>query len=74
MVAPDLLVDAEDRRFSSWCRYINHDASPNCAAKTLAKGIGGLPRVWIVATRDIAPNEEICFKYADGAIGHWDAQ
>ena len=34
--------------------------------------MGGKPRVWFVALRDITPGEEICFDY-DGSEGtYWN--
>jgi hypothetical protein len=59
----DLYVDAEDPAVSSWCRFINHDARPNLAMKVLPKGIGGAPRVWFVAMRDVAEGEELSYDY-----------
>ncbi len=43
----------------SWnpARLINHSCAPNCEAR-MEDG-----RIWIVATRDIAPGEEITFNY-----------
>jgi len=38
-------------------RFINHSCSPNCDAEI----DGG--RIWVVATRDISPDEEITFNY-----------
>jgi SET domain-containing protein len=38
-------------------RWLNHACAPNCAAEH-ADG-----RIWIVATRDIAPGEELTFNY-----------
>jgi hypothetical protein len=62
-VADDLLIDAEDPDVSSWCRFINHDPKPNLALKVLPKGIDGKPRVWFVALRPVAVNDELCFDY-----------
>jgi len=38
-------------------RFLNHSCAPNCAAELLGK------RIWIVASRDIAPGEELTFNY-----------
>jgi len=38
-------------------RRINHSCAPNCEAQSDGR------RVWIVAARDIAPDEEITFDY-----------
>ena len=74
-VATDVFVDAEDPEKSSWCRYLNHESTgnggANVALKCLEHGMGGKPRVWFVALRDITPGEEICFDY-DGSEGtYW---
>ena len=50
---------------ANWCRYINHHNDPNMRVKSLAYAFGGEPRVWFVATRDIAPGEELSFDYGD---------
>eukprot|EP00962_Isochrysis_galbana_P004186 scaffold1156_cov131-Isochrysis_galbana.AAC.2 len=62
-VTEDILIDAEDPDVSSWCRFINHDPKPNLALKVLPKGIDGKPRVWFVALRPVAVNDELCFDY-----------
>ena len=64
-VDDDLFVDAEDPVHANWCRYINHHNDPNMRVKSLAYAFGGEPRVWFVATRDIAPGEELSFDYGD---------
>ena len=65
-VEDDLYVDAEDPKHANWCRFINHSADANLRVKSLAfSGITGEPRVWFVATRDIAPGEELCFDYGE---------
>jgi len=64
-VEPDLYVDAEDPKTANWCRYVNHSPDPNMRVKSLAYAFGGEPRVWFVATRDIAPGEELAFDYGD---------
>jgi SET domain-containing protein len=38
-------------------RYVNHSCAPNCEA------VFDAGRVWITATRDITPGEEITFNY-----------
>jgi SET domain-containing protein len=48
-------------------RWLNHSCDPNCEAE-LIEG-----RIWIVARRDIVPEEEITFDYgydADGYTAH----
>jgi hypothetical protein len=62
-VTDDVLIDAEDPDLSSWCRFINHDPQPNLALKVLPKGIDGKPRVWFVAVRPVAVDDELCFDY-----------
>lgn len=64
-VEPDLYVDAEDPVHANWCRYVNHDSDANMRVKSLAYAFGGEPRVWFVATRDIAAGDELCFDYGD---------
>jgi uncharacterized protein len=38
--------------------YINHSCSPNCETEEDERG-----RVWIIATRDIEPGEELTYDY-----------
>lgn len=64
-VGSDIFVDAEDPQHSNWCRYLNHDASPNVALKTLPVGLGGRPRAWFVTLRPVRDGEELCFDYGD---------
>ena len=63
-VHDDLFIDAEDADVSSWCRFINHDSSPNLALKVLPKGIDGKPRVWFVCQRPVEIGDELCFDCA----------
>jgi len=65
MRAGDKYVCAEDTDVSGWTRFMNHDEPGNCRLKILPKGIGGKPRCWLVAARDIEEGEEITFSYGD---------
>jgi len=38
-------------------RFLNHSCTPNCEAEWDEE------QIWIVALRDIAPGEELCFNY-----------
>ena len=49
--------DIDARRGGNMSRFINHSCAPNCRSE---KRRG---RIWIVAERDIAPEEEITFDY-----------
>ena len=49
--------DLDGRRRGNVSRFINHSCTPNCRSE-LNHG-----RIWIIATRDIAPDEEITFDY-----------
>jgi histone-lysine N-methyltransferase SETD8 len=58
-----LCIDAtkEDRSFG---RLLNHSRRcANCHAKLLA--VGGVPRLLILASRDIKPGEELLIDYGD---------
>ena len=62
----DLFIDAEDEQKSNWTRFLNHDDhAPNLRVKCLPSGVGGKPRVWFVASRDISPGEELTFSYGE---------
>ena len=56
-------IDAEDPNRSSWARYINHapTGTRECNLACMMDAPRG--RVWFVATRDIAPGEELHFDY-----------
>jgi hypothetical protein len=49
--------DLDGRRRGNISRFINHSCRPNCRS-ALDHG-----RIWIIATHDIAPGEEITFDY-----------
>ena len=49
--------DLDGRSGKNIARLINHSCSPNCTAETI-RG-----RVWIVARREIAADEELTFDY-----------
>lgn len=49
--------DLDGRTGKNIARLINHSCSPNCTAETI-RG-----RIWIIAHRDIAENEELTFDY-----------
>lgn len=62
-----IYVDAEDEAESLWTRFLNHASPPlnNVNPKSVPESFDGLPRVWFMANRDIAPGEELCFNYGD---------
>ncbi|KAG8467062.1 hypothetical protein KFE25_000378 [Diacronema lutheri] len=64
-VGSGIFIDAEDPQCANWCRYLNHDARPNVALKTLPRGLEGRPRAWFVTTRRILAGEELVFDYGD---------
>lgn len=75
-----LFIDGEDADKSSRCRFMNHAAKSDtnaCNVKTRCTRItinekGEMvlqPRLWFVATRDIAYGEELSFDYGDS---YWD--
>ncbi|KAG8470160.1 hypothetical protein KFE25_008581 [Diacronema lutheri] len=68
---PDRIVDAEDPAEANWCRYINHDSSPNLGLfrEPKADGDGFFPCFFVISD-SIAPGEELSFDYgpAAGAI------
>ena len=72
-VSEGVYMDAEDPAVSSWYRFINHSDDPNLAVKVLPKGIGGKPRIWFVALRDVTAGEELCFDYGETYWGEKDA-
>lgn len=49
--------DLDGRTRDNLARLINHSCAPNCRAETV-RG-----RIWIVARRDISPEEELTFDY-----------
>eukprot|EP00038_Savillea_parva_P005317 m.151137 g.151137 ORF g.151137 m.151137 type:complete len:288 (+) comp11695_c0_seq1:1836-2699(+) len=55
----DLVIDATMK--GGPARFINHSCDPNCVSKCLV--IDKQPRIVIVATRDIATDEEFCYDY-----------
>jgi len=69
----DIFVDGEDMDLSNWGRFVNHapEDAPGCnlRCKTLEQDMHGNPRVWFVATREIAEGEELLFDYGDN---YWD--
>jgi SET domain-containing protein len=50
-------TDIDGRVLWNTARYINHSCAPNCESQTV-RG-----RVWIVAIRDICPEEELTYDY-----------
>uniref|UniRef100_A0A6U4E636 SET domain-containing protein n=1 Tax=Phaeomonas parva TaxID=124430 RepID=A0A6U4E636_9STRA len=63
--AGEVFICVEDTDMSGWTRFVNHDEPGNCRLKILPKGMGGKPRAWLVAGRDIAAGEEVTFSYGD---------
>ena len=64
-------IDCEDPNRSTWCRYVNHAPAgdPACNAIPRCDPVSAL--VWLEATRDIEPGEELHFDYGD--VYKWDA-
>lgn len=58
-------IDAEDPRRSNWARYVNHAPEESQLCNTEPHIDATQKLVWLQATRDIAPGEEICFDYGD---------
>ena len=52
--------DLDGRMAGNVARLINHSCEPNCRAETI-RG-----RIWIIANRDIAAEEELTFDYGYG--------
>lgn len=53
----DYASDLDGVDLANTARYINHSCSPNCRVEIS----GG--QIWIVADRDLLPNEELSFNY-----------
>ena len=53
----NLRHDLDGRSTRNIARLINHSCEPNCRAEII-RG-----RIWIIARRDIAPNDELSFDY-----------
>jgi hypothetical protein len=58
------LVDAEDPKRSSWCRYINHASREAHSANATPHVDADSRTIWFIAVRDIAAGEEICVRSA----------
>ncbi len=59
-IEKDIVIDARFRGNPS--RFINHSCEPNATAQKWTCE-NGLVRIGIMAIRNIAPEEEICFDY-----------
>ena len=44
-------------------RFINHSCAPNTATRVTHDGVGGAPRVNVVALVDVAPGDEVTYDY-----------
>ena len=65
----DVFIDGEDADVSSWCRFANHaDESKGGCNVEMRRRLSYQDevqqlRLFMVATRDIEPQEEICYDY-----------
>ena len=63
--AVEFAIDAEDERCANWTRYCNHaDGDGANLVAFLDEDDGGC--VYLLAARDIAAGEELCFDYRRG--------
>lgn len=65
-----IFIDAQDPKFSNWCRYINHDSNPNLGLFRDCDEAGkelSFPFFYVI--RSCEPGEELSFDYGDS---YWE--